>query len=67
MPIVEKKMLKRLRQYIIIPVQETHIRIHILKYSSSFIVLGVRLTKCKQTHPDIPLTAQQMFTFLFTH
>ena len=46
---------------------ETHILIHILKYSSAFIVVGVRLTKCQQTHPDIPLAAQQMFTFLFTY
>ena len=47
--------------------QETHILIHILKYSSAFIVLGVTLTNCQQIHPVIPFAAHQMFTFLFTY
>ena len=37
--------------------QENHILIPILKCSSVFIVLGVRLTKCQQIHSDIPLAA----------
>ena len=47
--------------------QENHIPILILKYSSVFRVLGVRLTKYQQLHPDIAPAAQQMFTFLFTY
>ena len=38
----------------------------ILKYSSVFIVLGVRLTKYQQILLDIAPAAQQMFTSLFT-
>ena len=41
--------------------------IHILKYSSVFVVLGVRLIKYQQIHPNMPPAAQQMFTFLFTY
>ena len=41
--------------------------IPILKYSSVFIVLGVRMTKCQQIHSDIAPAAQQMFTYLFTY
>ena len=30
-------------------------------------MLGVKLTKYQQIHPDIAPAAQQMFTFLFTY
>ena len=33
--------------------QETHILIYILKYLSAFILLGMRLSKYQQIHPDI--------------
>ena len=36
-----------------------------LKYSSVFKVLGVRLTKYQQIHPDLASAAHQMFTSLF--
>ena len=67
-------MLKILRQESIIQykqvysyTQETYILIHILRYSSAFIVLGVKLTKYQQIHSDIQPAAQQMFTCLFTY
>ena len=67
-------MLKRLRQYSIIQhkqalsyAQENHIITPILKYPSVFVVLGVRLTKYQQIHPDIAPAVQQMFTSLFTY
>ena len=41
--------------------QETYVLIHILKYSSAFIVLGVRLTKCQQIHQDVAPAAQHFF------
>ena len=47
--------------------QETRTLIHILKYLSAFIVLGLRLTKYQQIHPHILPAAQQMFTSLFTY
>ena len=47
--------------------QENHTLIPILKYSSVFIVLGVRLTTCKQIHVDIAPARQQMFTPLITY
>ena len=47
--------------------QEIHIVIPILKYSSEFIALGVRLSKHQQLYPDIAPAAQQMFTALFTY
>ena len=39
----------------------TFILIHILRYSSAFRVLGVRLSKYQQIHLDIQPVAQQMF------
>ena len=63
-------MLQLLRQYSILQykylhsyTQETQILIHILKYSSAFIVIGVRLTTYQQIHPDIQPVSQQVFTF----
>ena len=63
-PLIQKSIIhyKSVHSY----TQETHILIHILKYSSAFIVLGVRLTKYQQIHIDIPPAAQQMLTF-FLH
>ena len=49
------------------PTRNPYILIHILKYSSAFTVLGVRLTKYQQIHTDTQPDAQQMFTFLFTY
>ena len=43
--------------------QDTHILIHILKYSSALIVFGVRLTKYQQTHADIP-PANDIFVYI---
>ena len=37
---------------------ENHVFIPILKYSSVFIVLGLRLTKYQQIHADIAPAAQ---------
>ena len=42
--------------------KKIHILIHILKYSSVCLVLGVKLTKYQQIHPDVPPAVQQMFT-----
>ena len=47
--------------------QEHNTLIHIFKYSSAVIVLGVRLTKHQHIHLDIQPAKQQMFTSLFTY
>ena len=52
---------------ILLHAQENHVIILILKYSTIFIVLGVRLTNYQQIHPDTSPAAQQMFTSLLTY
>ena len=47
--------------------QEDHILIPFFKYSSVFIVLGVRLTKYQQIHVHMAPAVQEMFTSLFTY
>ena len=44
--------------------QENNILIHILKYSSVVIVLGVRLTKYQQIHSDIQCAAN-VYIFVY--
>ena len=67
-------MLKILRQASIIQcnqihsyTQETYIFIYIQRYSSTFIAIGVRLTKYQQILSDRQPATQQMFTRLFTY
>ena len=73
MHIVQQEMIKILRQDSIMQyklvhsyTQETYVLIHISRYSSAFIMLGVRLTKYQQMHSDIQCTAHEMFTFVYT-
>ena len=47
--------------------QESHILIPILKYSTVFMVLGVRLNTYQRIHPDIASAVQQMFTSFLTY